>query len=101
MTLQHRIGQCFIIGFDGPAITPEFQRLVGQYKAGNVILFRENLQSAAQAKALCGDIKALIIEETGIPPFVAIAETHTNGGFDCAEFDASAERIIQYKKKYA
>ncbi|MDR0637241.1 MAG: beta-N-acetylhexosaminidase [Treponema sp.] len=72
MTLQHNIGQHFIIGFDGPALTPEFRRLVGQYKAGNVILFKENLQSAAQAKALCGDIKALILEETGLPPFIAI-----------------------------
>ena len=72
MTLQHNIGQRFIIGFDGTVLTPEFRRLVREYKTGNVILFRENLQSAGQAKALCDDIKALIIEETGIPPFIAI-----------------------------
>ena len=72
MTLQQKIGQRFIIGFDGPALTPEFRRLVGRYKAGNVILFKENLQSAAQARALCDDIKALIIEETGCAPFIAI-----------------------------
>ncbi|MDR2418927.1 MAG: beta-N-acetylhexosaminidase [Treponema sp.] len=72
MTLQHQIGQRFIIGFDGHTLTPEFRRLLRQYKAGNVILFRENLQNAAQAKALCDDIKASVIEETGIPPFIAI-----------------------------
>ncbi|MDR2093944.1 MAG: beta-N-acetylhexosaminidase, partial [Treponema sp.] len=72
MTVTEKIGQRFALGFTGKTLPPEFRRLVKEYKAGNVILFRENLESAAQARRLTGEIRDLIREETGHLPFIAL-----------------------------
>ncbi|GHU07684.1 beta-glucosidase [Spirochaetia bacterium] len=67
-----KIGQRFAVGFSGTEITPELRRLVAEYKVGNVILFKENLQSEVQAAALCAGLRSLITEETGLAPFISI-----------------------------
>ncbi|MDR3139523.1 MAG: glycosyl hydrolase family 3, partial [Treponema sp.] len=72
MTVAEKTGQRFALGFAGKTLPPEFRRLVKEYKAGNVILFRENLESASQARRLTDEIRALIGEETGFPPFIAL-----------------------------
>jgi len=72
MTTKQKIGQRFGLGFSGTSVSAELRRLVKEYKVGNVILFRDNLESAAQARALCADIQALVREETGYPAFIAI-----------------------------
>jgi len=72
MTTKQKIGQRFGLGFSGTGVSGELRRLVREYKVGNVILFKENLESAAQAKALCRDIQALVMDETGYPAFIAI-----------------------------
>jgi len=72
MTPRQKVGQRFAVGFSGTEISDELRRLVREYKVGNVILFRENLASAAQAKNLCREIKNLVLEETGCPAFIAI-----------------------------
>jgi beta-N-acetylhexosaminidase len=72
MTTKQKIGQCFGIGFSGTSVSEDLRRLVKQYKVGNVILFRENIVSAAQVRALCNSIQALVKDETGYPAFIAI-----------------------------
>jgi beta-N-acetylhexosaminidase len=72
MTMVEKIGQRFAVGFAGKTLSPEFRRLVKEYKVGNVILFRENLESASQARRLTDEIRRLIREETGYPPFIAL-----------------------------
>jgi beta-N-acetylhexosaminidase len=72
MTTKQKIGQCFGIGFSGISVSEDLRRLVREYKVGNVILFRDNIESAAQARALCGDIQKLVRDETGYPAFIAI-----------------------------
>ncbi|MDR2552083.1 MAG: beta-N-acetylhexosaminidase, partial [Treponema sp.] len=72
MTLKQKIGQRFAFGFSGAAPNGEFRRLVREYQIGNVILFRENLKSATQARALCGELQDLIRAETGQPAFIAL-----------------------------
>ncbi len=66
------IGQRLIVGFSGYELDGEFRDLVKEYKIGNVILFRRNIRSKEQLKALCADIEKLIREETGYPPFITI-----------------------------
>ena len=68
------IGQRLSVGFDGPVIPQEFIDLVKKYKVGNVILFRRNVFSFSQLRALCADIRALIRAETGFEPFIMIDE---------------------------
>lgn len=72
MDLKAKIGQKLIVGFAGPQLDEEFVGLVREYKVGNVILFRRNIQDAAQLRRLCADLKALIGAETGVPPFITI-----------------------------
>jgi beta-N-acetylhexosaminidase len=72
MTTRQKIGQRFGLGFSGTSVSSELRRLVREYKVGNVILFKENLESAAQARALCIAIQALVRDETGYPAFIAI-----------------------------
>jgi beta-N-acetylhexosaminidase len=72
MTAAEKIGQRFAVGFTGKTPSPAFRRLVKKYKAGNVILFRENLESASQARRLTDEIRSLVEEGTGYPPFIAL-----------------------------
>jgi beta-N-acetylhexosaminidase len=72
MTVKEKIGQRFALGFTGKTPSPGFRRLVKEYKAGNVILFRDNLESASQARRLTGEIQNLVEGETGRPPFIAL-----------------------------
>jgi len=72
MTKKQKLGQRIGIGFSGTKISPEFKRLVKEYKIGNTILFRDNLVSTDQVKELCREIHELILEETGLPAFIAV-----------------------------
>ena len=64
------IGQCLGVGFDGPVIPEEYAELVRKYKIGNALLFRRNVESFEQIKALCASLTELIQGETGLPPFI-------------------------------
>ncbi len=68
------IGQCLGVGFDGPVIPKEFAELVRKYKIGNVLLFRRNVESFEQLRALCAGLTDLIQGETGLPPFIMAGE---------------------------
>ena len=72
--LRLRLGQRLGAGFEGLTVPQEFIDLVREYKIGNVILFKRNVESAAQLKKLCADLCALIREETGYEPFIMIDE---------------------------
>ena len=68
------IGQCLGVGFDGPMIPEEYVELVRKYKIGNALLFRRNVESFEQIKALCKSLTELIQGETGLPPFIMAGE---------------------------
>ncbi len=72
MDLREQIGQRLVIGFPGERMSPEFQRLVKEYKVGNVILFQRNLKSMEQVKELCSSIQELVRRETGHDAFITI-----------------------------
>lgn len=72
MTLQEKIGQRLMGGFPGKQMSDDFIRLVKQYKIGNVVLFKHNVENCAQLKQLCEDIQALVRRETGHSAFIAI-----------------------------
>ncbi len=72
MTLEHKIGQRLVGGFPSTTMSDAFINAVKEYKIGNVILFRENIESAPQLKKLCADIQELITKETGYPAFITI-----------------------------
>ena len=72
MTVRQMLGQKLIFGFHGTTLPEEFIQLVREYKVGNVILFRRNIETAEQTRRLCNQIQALIREVTGYPAFIVI-----------------------------
>lgn len=72
MDWKAQAGQRLVGGFPGKEISPEFTRLVKEYKIGNVILFEHNIESVSQLKKLCEEIQELIRRETGHGAFITI-----------------------------
>lgn len=67
-----QVGQRLVGGFPGKEISPEFARLVREYKIGNVILFEHNVESMDQVRKLCGEIQELVRSHTGHGAFITI-----------------------------
>jgi len=72
MSLREKIGQMIMAGFPTKTISPEYERLVREYKIGNVIIFSHNVESAAQVRKLCIDLQKLIVQNTGHPAFISV-----------------------------
>ena len=68
------LGQRLSVGFEGYEIPDEYRALVREYKIGNVILFRRNVKDRQQLTRLCGELRRLILEETGHEPFIMLDE---------------------------
>lgn len=66
------LGQRLAFGFEGTCIPENFAALVREYKIGNVILFRRNIENNEQLRRLCRELQSLIIAETGHPAFITI-----------------------------
>ncbi|OUM63687.1 glycoside hydrolase family 3 protein [Piromyces sp. E2] len=72
MTLEEKIGQLLIVGFDGPILTDEIRTLIQDYKFGNFILFSRNIVNLEQLITLNRDIHQEVIKSVGVMPFIAI-----------------------------
>ena len=72
MDIREKIGQRLVFGFPGTTIPAEFAALVREYKIGNVILFRYNIESLPQLARLCADIQELVRGVTGRDAFITI-----------------------------
>lgn len=68
MTLEEKIAQQFILGFEGLAYNDELARF-NRMKIGGVLLFSRNIQSAGQTKLLN---EAIADNHNGIPMFIAV-----------------------------
>jgi len=72
MTLEQKIGQVMIIGFDGIAVDAELRRMISEYHIGGVILFARNVQSPQQVAALTNEQQKIAIESGSPGLFIAI-----------------------------
>jgi beta-N-acetylhexosaminidase len=52
-----KIGQLFMVGFDGTTVSPDLAAFIKEYKPGGVILFSRNLESAEQIVQLTNDLQ--------------------------------------------
>ncbi len=68
--LKLLLGQCLSVGFDGPVIPEEYEKLVKEYKIGNALLFKRNVESYEQLRDLCQNLTRLILNETGRVPLI-------------------------------
>lgn len=65
------IGQRLMTGLHGTKPSRELIEAVKKHKIGNFILFQENIESAAQLKALCAELCSLALGETGHLPLIS------------------------------
>lgn len=57
--LREHIGQLFMLGFTGTAVTPDLAGFIATYKPGGLILFARNLTDTEQIVALTNDLQRL------------------------------------------
>jgi beta-N-acetylhexosaminidase len=72
LTLEQKIGQIMIIGFDGIVVDDELRRMITEYHIGGVILFARNVQSPQQVTALTNELQKIAIESGNPGLFIAI-----------------------------
>jgi len=72
-TLQMEMaGQRLMLGFDGIELNDDVKHIIGDIRAGGIILFKRNIETPDQVKALCESCQAYA-ESCGIPPlFISI-----------------------------
>jgi beta-N-acetylhexosaminidase len=72
MTLEQKIGQVMMIGFDGTTLENDLRRVITEQHVGGVIFFARNVESPAQVAALTNELQQ-IARESGSPGlFIAI-----------------------------
>lgn len=57
MMSRDKIGQLFMVGFDGTAVSTDLAAFIKEYKPGGVILFSRNLESAEQIVGLTNELQ--------------------------------------------
>ncbi len=72
LTLDEKIGQLMICGFDATELNDHVIDLIKTYKVGNIILFARNIESPKQLFELNRNLQKLARESIGIPLFISI-----------------------------
>lgn len=71
MTLDEKVGQLILAGFNGMSLTDEAKELINDYKVGGFILFAHNLEDPMHSVKLLNDIK-LENQKNDIPVFLGV-----------------------------
>jgi beta-N-acetylhexosaminidase len=69
MSLAEKVGQLFIVGFEGTEVTPELEAWMSTYAWGGVILFGRNVESPAQVLLLTQGLQRMM-QVRGHPPLL-------------------------------
>jgi len=72
MTLEQKVGQLFVFGFDGDQVNDHARTLIADHHVGNVVLFRRNFTTRERIKALTADLQALLMEHNGAPGWISV-----------------------------
>lgn len=73
MSLEEKIGQLFIVGFDGESyLTQEDISLIKNYKVSGFIFFGRNIKTSDQVVKLINEIKSVNDAECNVPMFLSL-----------------------------
>ena len=72
LTLREQLGQRIAVGFPGTELTEEFLDFLAEFKIGNLILFKRNIESTRQIQRLAGQLQKIVSDNTGYPAFLMI-----------------------------
>jgi beta-N-acetylhexosaminidase len=62
MSLEQKIGQVMVIGFDGTTVSPGLREMIEKYHVGGVILFARNVESPRQVAALTRELQEIALK---------------------------------------
>jgi len=68
MTIEEKVGQLFIFGFDGTTLSSEIKTFFQEHNLGGVLLLEKNISTESQLKQLINDIQST----NNIPLFISI-----------------------------
>ncbi|WP_266081416.1 beta-N-acetylhexosaminidase [Haladaptatus caseinilyticus] len=68
LSLDEKVGQLFVAGFDGTTPTREIERLVSERHLGGVIYFSRNVESPEQVQTLSRTLQGFVPD--GLPPLL-------------------------------
>lgn len=72
LSLDEKIGQLIVFGFDALEINEHAINLITKYKVGNVILFARNVKTPEQLFTLNKNLQELAMKTIGIPLIITI-----------------------------
>lgn len=72
MSLDEKVGQLFIVGFQPKEITPDLAKFITRYKPGSFLLFKRNISSAEQIRNLNTELYRISFKNSKLPPLIAI-----------------------------
>lgn len=72
MSLEQKIGQAMIIGFDGSTVSPGLREMIESYHVGGVILFARNVESPRQVANLTRSLQQIALDSGHPGLFIAI-----------------------------
>jgi len=71
LTLEQKVGQLFLLSFEGTGLLDETGALFKKYCIGNYIYFTRNLTDYKNIRALSDSLQALAQDICGIPAFIS------------------------------
>lgn len=77
LTLDEKIGQLLIVGFEGIETNEEIEKMIKDYYVGGFILFERNISNGENTLELINSIKKLN-RENNVPLFISIDEEGGN-----------------------
>jgi beta-N-acetylhexosaminidase len=72
LSIEEKVGQLFIIGFEGKNMNSEIEELIRVVRPGGIFLSSRNIENENQLKKLINDLQKISLEETGIPLFISV-----------------------------
>jgi beta-N-acetylhexosaminidase len=72
LTLAEKVGQLFMVGFEGTKVTPELAAWMTRYGWGGVIIFGRNVESPAQLLALTQGLRAAVRARSHLPLLIGV-----------------------------
>ncbi len=72
MTVEEKVGQLFVVGFEGPEVTDELRQFIIEGKFSGFILFKRNIETVEGLKKLTKGLRSLFPREQ--PPILAADE---------------------------
>lgn len=69
MSLEQKVGQVFMLGFEGTTLTPANRALIHDLHLGGVTLFARNIDSASQLASLDADLQTIA---DPVPLFISV-----------------------------